>query len=165
MRMHSKLLSLLPMTFMLSSCIFFRDDGSWEKEFGTPELLLENAYPKARVYLNGEDSKAGAVSFLDEDKAINQAIKDSGPFAAVTERQPGSCRYFTYEANWVPATSGPNYERLSIWEDGFVRIHHKTSLGPHVYRYFTMDEAKALALTDFAFSSVPESADTSFAAI
>ena len=151
MNLKSAILFLCPLALCLSSCFLFNDD-EWRTKYGTPELLLENAGDKARVYLNANGTEDGAYGISDEDKTVRDVVLSVGPFTSIEPRQPTSCRYFTYEALWTPATSGPNYERLSIWEDGLARIHHKYSLGPHVYLCFALDKEKALGLVDFVFS-------------
>ena len=142
---------LVCFSFGIGSCRFsFGDNGEWKKTFGTPELLLENAKDESSVYLY-EDQK----HYQDIDNVIRERIKEVAPFEnSDSESVPSDMRYFTYEAKWVPATSGPNYEHLSIWENGFVRIDHKTSLGPHEYLYFSIDREKAVHLVDLVFSII-----------
>ena len=141
-------LPLVSLSLCLTSCFSFGDNGEWKKKFGTPELMLENAKDEAYVYFD-DDKKW----FIDTDDEIKEAIKAVAPFESSNPRSiPQDIRYFTYEAMWTPATSGPNYEHLSIWENGFVQIDHKTSLGPHEYLYFTIAEAKAAPLVDLVFS-------------
>lgn len=142
-------LPLISLSLCLTACPFsFGDNGEWKKKYGTPELLLENANDECYVYLYDEENW-----FKDKENTIREAIKDVAPFASGDKQSPPQdVRYFTYQANWVPATSGPNYEHLSIWRNGFVRIDHKTSLGPHEYLYFSIDEEKAAPLVDLVFS-------------
>ena len=141
----------LSLPLLLTSCIFsFGDNDEWKKEYGTPELLLENARDESYVYLYEDQNQ-----HKDVDNIIQEAIKKVAPFREnESSAAPDEMRYFTYEASWVPATSGPNFEHLSIWQNGFVRIDHKTSLGPHKYLYFSIDETKAAQLVDFVFSMV-----------
>ena len=146
------LFSLLSLPLVVHACPFsFGDNGEWKKEFGTPELLLENAMDEAYVYLYEDQG-----DYRDKGNLIKEAIVEAAPF---TENQshdiPKEVRYFTYQASWVASTSGPNYDRLSIWRNGFVRIDHKTSLGPHEYLYFSIEEAKAVRLVDFVFGAIP----------
>lgn len=151
MKKPINLFYLLLITPLLSCCIF--NDNSWKKEFGTPELFVENLgishcfYRFDTKYDNGQE-----LSFADEDLRVATAIKESGPFTKVSKRKPKSERYFTYEAYWQPATSGPNFCYLLTYDDGLMIIHHKNSLGPHNYLYFEIDEEKAAALNDLAFS-------------
>ena len=145
-------LSLISLTFCLTACPFrFSDGGAWKNRFGTPELLLENASDECYFYLYEDESQY----FKDYENKLRESIKDAAPFESSDNHSvPNDIRYFTFQASWVPATSGPNIDRLSIWENGFVRIHHKSSLGPHAYEYFSIDEAKALELVDFVFSTI-----------
>lgn len=136
---------LVPIVFALTGC--FGDDGSWKEKYGTPELFLENVQEIPSLYLYENESR-----FSDTNFEVRDLIKESGPFEEIEKRSPTSQRYFTYEAFWQPATSGPNYCNMSIWDDGLIRIDHKSSLGPHGYLYFSMDEAKASRLNDFVFS-------------
>ena len=142
-------LSLISLTFCLTACPFrFSDGGAWKNRFGTPELLLENASDECCVYLYDDQNQ-----FIDENNNIREEIKDAAPFESSDNHSvPSDIRYFTFEASWVPATTGPNINQLSIWENGFVRIHHKSSLGPHEYLYFSLAEEKAEYLVDLVFS-------------
>ena len=147
--MKNKLLSLLfiPITLSLSSCIF--DDGSWKEEYGTPELFLERVTEYSNLYLYENE-----VQYPDVDFEVRDLIKESGPFESISQRNPTTERYFTYEAYWQPATSGPNYCNMSIWDDGLVKIHHKNSLGSHGYVYFSMDADKASYINDVVFEKL-----------
>ncbi|MCR5078494.1 MAG: hypothetical protein K6B65_01010 [Bacilli bacterium] len=90
-------------------------------------------------------------SNLDQDFTVAKAIKDSAPFSKTMKKDDTPKRFFTYQAYWTPATSGPNYCTLSLFEDGYIVIDHKKSLGPNGYLYFNMDEAKAKSVVDLAF--------------
>ena len=151
--MNKKLLHvpLIGLSLYLTACRFsFGDNGEWKKTYGTPELLLKNAKDESYVYLYDNQNQ-----FMDENNVIREAIKEVGPFENSDNHSiPKDIRYFTYEASWVPATTGPNYEHLSIWQNGFVRIDHKSSLGPHEYLYFSIDEEKANQLVDLVFSII-----------
>lgn len=140
----------ISITLLARSCPFsFGDGGAWKEKFGTPELLLENAVDEANVYLYEKDNQ-----YKDKDNVIKKALQEVTFESSDSKSVPKDIQYFTYEAEWIPATSGPNYEHLSIWNNGFVRIDHKTSLGPHEYLYFSIDEAKALELVNFVFSLI-----------
>ena len=142
-------LPLISLSLCLTACPFrFSDNGAWKERYGTPELLLENAMDDAYVYLYDDQNY-----FEDEDSVIKDAIKEAAPFEnGNSQSTPKDIKYFTYVANWTPATTGPNYVHLSIWKNGFVRIHRKSSLGPHEYLYFSTSEEKATVLVDMVFS-------------
>ena len=149
--MKSKFL-FIPLTLFslsLTACPFrLNDGGKWKERFGTPELLLENATDEAYIYLNDD-----SAFVVDKDNVVKEAMKKAAPFENNDSHSlPKDTRYFTYQAEWVPATTGPNYEYLSIWENGFVRIDHKSSLGPHEYLYFSISEEKAFSLVELVFS-------------
>ena len=142
------LIPVLSCSLLLNAC--FLEGDEWKEKYGTPELLLENAYDKACVYLY-EDQK----QFYDDNNLIKEAIIAVEPFEKASSfKIPKDVRYFTFEAKWQPATSGPNYEHLNIWENGYVRIHHKASLGAHKYEYFSLNEEKAAALVDYVFTLI-----------
>ena len=142
---------LMCLSICLTACPFsFGDNGEWKKKYGTPELLLENARDEAYVYLYENQNQ-----YKDNGNIIRDAIKEVSPFIeSGASNINKDLRYFTYEAIWMAATSGPNYEHLSIYENGVVRIDHKTSLGPHEYLYFSLSEEKATALVDFVFTKI-----------
>lgn len=147
-----RMLRLLAIPFIalsltLTACPFsFGDNDAWKEEWGTPELFLQNAKGKTYVYLYEKEGQ-----FLDNNYEIRDLIKESGPFESIDKRNPTTDRYFTYEGYWQPATSGPNYCNMSIWDDGLIRIHHKYSLGSHSYLYFSMDSSKAFTINDRVF--------------
>ena len=140
------------LSLCLTACPFRFDDGDeWKERYGTPELLLENAKDESCVYLYEDEKQQG----IDYENIVREAIKDAAPFEESDNHSvPENVRYFTYEASWIPATTGPNYEHLSIWENGFVRIEHKSSLGPYEHLYFSVSEEKASLLVDWVFSVI-----------
>ena len=155
-----KIRFLLPLSllcFSLGSCTLFEDDA-WKEEYGSPELFLAQVTEVTKwngtVYLL--DSGHWTP---DEGFAIKEAILASGPFEAIGEKEPATDRYFTYVAYWQPATSGPNFCNMSIWEDGLIRIHHKKSLGPDGFLYFSMDGDKASEINDMVVSIVDSETD------
>lgn len=153
MRSILVLLPIIVSVFSFNGCSIFASDD-WKEEYGTPELFFENTYGDKYVYMYENEGQ-----YKDEDLEILNAMKESGPFEETSKKEATSDRYFTYQGYWTPATSGPNYCYLSIWDDGFVRIHHKQSLGPHSYLYFTMDSDKAKSLTDMVFEKVSYAED------
>ncbi len=145
-------LPLVAVMTSLCACTLFQDDGSWKAQYGTPELFLNQVQftdgnHSEHVYLYEDQGRSA-----DTDYVIKDAILAFAPFTEIAEKKPGVERFFTYEAYWIPATSGPNFCHLSIYDDGLMVIHHKTSLGPHGYLYFSMDAGNATALVDLAFS-------------
>lgn len=147
-----KTISLLTLSFSLltlTGCFLFTDDGSWKEEYGSPELFLQNVSEEHRESIFKYASEG---EMQDTDFQVKKAILASSPFKSVKKKEPVAERYFTYQAYWIPATSGPNYCQMSIWDDGFIRIDHKSSLGPHGYAYFQMDADKAVLLNDLVFS-------------
>lgn len=143
------IIPLLGIGFLSASCTWvFKENDSWMERFGTPELLLENAMDESEITLDDEKNQ-----HKDEGNGIRDAIKSIAPFQQIDEVDPPKdVPYFTYQANWVPATSGPNFNYLSLWQSGFVRIHHKSSLGPHCYLCFSVSEEKAAPLVQTVFS-------------
>ena len=142
------LIPIFSLSVCLTACLFEGDE--WKEKYGTPELLLENSRDESYIYLYKDQNQ-----FKDKDNIIREMIKEVAPFESNNSHSlPKDTKYFTYEANWIPATSGPNYEHLSIWQNGFVRIDHKVSLGPHKYLYFSISEEKAIALVSYVFSLI-----------
>lgn len=143
-------LPLLLMTTSLSGCIF--DDDSWKEDYGTPETLLNtvlNDLYIPRVYLY-EDEKQTE----DEDYVITNYILKAGPFEETKQKQATSEKYFTFEAFWQPATSGPNYCNMQVYDDGYIVINHKKSLGRLQSVYFSMDSVKSLDIVEFVFNRI-----------
>ena len=147
-----KRLAFLPVAFMpflLSSCLFFSESDEWKQRYGTPELLLENSKDEAYCYVGEE-----GTDFRDVNNVIREALKAAAPYANTNQGSSKAERFFAYEGMWMPATSGPNYNRLYVWDDGFVRIDHKSSLGPHVYLSFSISSSQATLLNDLAYSRI-----------
>ena len=98
-------------SFLSTAC--FSDDGSWREKFGTPSLLLENAMDICNVYPYDDMQ----IQYRDEDCLIKNKLKEVEVFNEdFPNKKLGDVRYFTFEAEWVPATSGPNYEHLIVHE-------------------------------------------------
>ena len=144
-------LPIILTTLSLTSC--FGDD-EWKKEFGTPELFLSQVGDYSLVYLYGADNNNRGE---DIDYEIRNALLEAAPFTETNKKSSEAERYFTYQAFWQPATSGPNFCNMSVYDDGFIKIHHKKSLGPNQYVYFTMDEAKATSIVDMVFAKITPS--------
>ena len=84
----------------------------------------------------------------DTNLEINKALLEAAPFETTKNKKSSVDTYFTYENFLSNAMSGPNYCLMQVYTDGFIRIDHKSSLGPHQYAYFTMDATKAEAIYD-----------------
>ena len=140
-------LSLILISVPLVGC----SDDYWKEEFGTPELFLSNVSDHWCYVYKYDDQTERMV---DSEFEIKNAISDSGPFEKTTIKGSKEDRFFTYEIYISPSNAGPNYCKMSIYDDGFIRIDHKSALGPHQYAYFLMDEEKATTLIDFAFIKV-----------
>ena len=142
-------LPVLALSLVLCSC----DNDSWKKEYGTPELFIEsvlNSLYNPDVYMYENQNHCH-----DDDFIIASHILELGPFEKSAYKKH-SDRYFTYQAYWQPATSGPNYCNMSIWDDGFIVIRHKMSLGRLQSVYFTMDSTNASELVDYVFDWINE---------
>lgn len=151
-------ITVLTMAFSLGRC---SDDDSWKKEYGTPDLFLQtvvNGNYKPNIYRYEHENQT-----RDEGLEVAQRIAASGPFKESQKKDTTAERYFTYEAFWQAATSGPNYCTMSIWEDGYLAINHKRSLGSLQSVYYSLDASKAAAVVDFAFQKIAESIETSLA--
>ena len=135
--------SILP----LSGCALFANDD-WKKEFGTPELFLESAkqHPEYSDYLYLGDDKE--IIGNDTNMEINDALSACAPFETTKNKKSSVNTYFTFENFLSNAMSGPNYCLMQVYTDGFIKIDHKSSLGPHQYAYFTMDATKAEEIYD-----------------
>ncbi len=143
--------------FTLSGCIFTYDDGEWKGQFGDPELFINNILGiegDEEIFLYGK--KEDGYRGIDTDCVVAHSILESGPFTKSENKSARVERYFIYQAYWQPATTGPNYCNMAIYDDGFIEIHHKNSIGPHSYLYFTMDKTKANSVVDLAFSIVDQ---------
>ena len=127
----------------MTGCIF--DDNEWRKEYGTPELFLNSVTEERR----SESLIVGIENIgPDYDFEIKNALLESGPFEARNNKDDGTGRSFTYRAYWKPATTGPNYCHMDIWDNGYITITHKRSIGSRQYAYFSMSEEKAAYIND-----------------
>ena len=143
--MKNKLLFLPVAAIVLSltGCIF---DDEWRKEYGTPELFLnavqDGDYHNESLIVDDEEQ------IVDYDYEIRDALLESGPFETRNNKDNGKGRSFTYQAYWQPATTGPNYCLMDIWDNGYLRITHKRSIGYKQYAYYSMSEEKATSIND-----------------
>ena len=145
-------LSILLLSTSLTGCT---DDDSWKEEYGTPELFLNtviNGNYHPRFYKYETESQT-----MDDNFEVANYILNVGPFEASKNKSKRVEKYFTYQGYWQAATSGPNYCNMSIWEDGFIVIRHKRSLGRLQAVYFTMDHNKAIDVVDFVFNKIDQS--------
>lgn len=150
MKKHIIAAPLFFVALSLSSCSFF-NNKDWVEKYGTPELFLdcvviENS--SIRMYNEeiGED--------YDYEYEVKDALLNAGPFEKTSKKRKVSEKYFTYYHLISPANSGPNYCQMSIYDDGYIKIDHKSSLGSHQYAYLTMDAQKASEIVDFTFSKI-----------
>lgn len=127
----------------LSACKL--DDTEWRKDYGTPELFLNSLsgeHHSETLIVN--DESIG----IDYNYEIKNAILASGPFEERNNKDDGTGRYFTYRAYYRTDATGENYCSMDIWDNGYLKITHKTSVGPKHYAYFSMDEEKATYVND-----------------
>lgn len=137
-------LFFLPVALIVLSitCCDFTDDA-WREKYGTPELFLSQVggeYHQETLLLGEETYDA------DFNYEIRDALKEAGPFEARNNKDESTGRCFTYRAYWQPATTGPNYCLMDVWDNGYLRITHKRSIGFKQYAYFSMSEEKATAI-------------------
>ena len=127
----------------MTGCIF--DDNEWRKEYGTPELFLNSVTEERR----SESLIVGIENIgPDYDFEIKNALLESGPFEARNNKDDGTGRSFTYRAYWIPAMTGPNYCQMDIWDNGYITITHKRSIGSKQYAYYAMSEENATYVND-----------------
>ena len=149
--MKSKLLfiPIAAIAISMASCDF--TDDSWREKYGTPELFLSQAdgeYHQETLLL-GEETYD-----VDFNYEIRDALLASGPFETRNNKDEGTGRCFTYRAYWQPATTGPNYCLMDVWDNGYLRITHKRSIGFKQYAYFSMNEEKATSLNDLVRANI-----------
>lgn len=149
--MKSRLLfiPIAAIVISMASCDF--TDDAWREKYGTPELFLSQVggeYHQETLLLGEETYDA------DFDYEIRDALLASGPFETRNNKDEGTGRCFTYRAYWKPATTGPNYCLLDVWDNGYLRITHKRSIGFKQYAYFSMNEEKATSLNDLVRANI-----------
>lgn len=133
----------------MASCDF--TDDAWREKYGTPELFLSQVggeYHQETLLLGEETYDA------DFNYEIKDALLASGPFETRNNKDEGTGRCFTYRAYWQPATTGPNYCLMDVWDNGYLRITHKRSIGFKQYAYFSMNEEKATSLNDLVRANI-----------
>ena len=149
--MKSRLLfiPIAAIVISMASCDF--SDDAWREKYGTPELFLSQVggeYHRETLLLGEETYDA------DFNYEIRDALLASGPFEARNNKDEGTGRCFTYRAYWQPATTGPNYCLMDVWDNGYLRITHKRSIGFKQYAYFSMNEEKATSLNDLVRANI-----------
>ena len=149
--MKSRLLfiPIAAIVISMASCDF--TDDTWREKYGTPELFLSQVsgeYHRETLLLGEETYDA------DFNYEIRDALLASGPFETRNNKDEGTGRCFTYRAYWQPATTGPNYCLMDVWDNGYLRITHKRSIGFKQYAYFSMNEEKATSLNDLVRANI-----------
>lgn len=133
----------------LSGCMFnFSTD---ENDYKTPELFLEqvnNLGCHANIKSTKYDYQIG-----DCDFSIYNELKTIKDYTKISKIDSKSETYFYYE-EWIPATSGPNIARMSIYDNGYLEIYRKQSLGSHHYFYFSFDSSLADSLNRFVENKI-----------
>ena len=149
------LLFALATALMTGGCRLFKGD---EDEFKTPDLFFAKAeqwlcegayYASSKIGLEWQDR------VYDCDHTMLAEMQRITEYQEVSRPSDMSDVYFLYE-NWVPATSGPNIARMTIFEDGYLEIYRKQSLGKHHYFYFSIDPELAASLNRFAETNILE---------
>lgn len=151
MARRNVIIPLISMSLSLCGCVFF-SNGEWKKSYGTPELFL-NQVSEHWCYIYTYDNRSELAP--DSNLQVRDMMANSGPFEETALTSSKQERFFTYEIYISPATSGPNYCTMSLYDDGFIKIDYKSSLGPHQFAYFTMNEDKATSLIDLVFEKIP----------
>lgn len=143
MRKRLLFIPVAAITLSIVSCSF--DDTEWRKTYGTPELFLssvsEEGYNESLV-INDEEI------IPDYGFEIKSAILASGPFESRNNEGSGAGRSFTYRAYYQTDSTGACYCVMDIWDNGYLKITHKNSVGPKQYAYFSISEEKGTYLND-----------------
>ena len=141
---------------MASGCSLFRfsDDA---KEFKTPDLFFAKAeqWECGAYYASSKIGLGPDFRVYDCDHTMLAEMQRITAYQEVSKPSDMSDVYFLYE-NWVPATSGPNIARMTIFENGYLEIYRKQSLGKHHYFYFSIDPDLAASLNRFAETNILE---------
>ena len=120
---------------IIPSCTFFKTD---EEEYKTPELFCFKAegYEYSYDYYSSRD---GSDYELDDyDGTVLEELKKIKDYQSVSRKEDKTENYIVYQ-NIIPAMSGPNIARMSIYDDGYLEIYRKQSLGNHHYFAYTID--------------------------
>ena len=132
--------ALLFFSLSVSSCTLFPSD---KDEYKTPELFLSHI---AIERMHFESSKEGYdYSTPDYDKSVYYALKNIHEYEEISTMDNPSETYFLYE-EIIPATSGPNIARMTIYENGYLEIYRKESLGKGYFFYYSFDAELAFDL-------------------
>ena len=130
-------------TLSVTSCRF--DDDEWRKDYGTPELFLNSVTEERhQESLIVNDENIGP----DYGFEIKNAILDSSPFENRNTEDDGTGRSFTYQAYYQTDAAGASYCVMDIWDNGYLKITHKKTIGPKHYAYYSISEERATYLND-----------------
>ena len=124
-----------------------------EKDYKTPELFVAqlSKWECSRHYW----SSLYDLDIDDCDGIVLEELKKINKYEETDKVDNPSDRYVIYE-NWVPATSGPNIARMTIYIDGYLEIYRKESLGWGHYFYYSIDESLAVYLNEYIEELVKE---------
>ena len=139
---------LLLTSVSLSACIF-SDDGY--KEYQTPELFLSQGQGGYQCSVKSSRIDTGSTMIYDTDLEVRDYINNYlGQYETISKPKANSDRYIIYRILISHATTGPNYSEMTIYDNGSMKIDYKSSLGPHHYFYYSMNNEKASAINDYA---------------
>ena len=126
----------------LTSCDLFGSDAD---EYKTPELFLKkiSSYTEKMSYTSSKEEYS--VTLKDDDKFLYDLLTQINNYEEISNIKEPSEIYVTYE-DWVPAMSGPNIARMTIYENGYLEIYRKQSLGADHFFYFDIDDELAYSI-------------------
>ena len=138
--------AILVSALLCASCTFsFKTD---EGDYKTPDLFFkqaENWGCGARYY---SSKRADGDVLRDCDSTLLNEMKAIKQYQAINQIEQKSDTYFVYEY-LMSATSGPNIARMTVFENGYIEIYRKQSLGsPHSF-FFSVDSSLAASLNRF----------------
>ena len=143
MRKRLLFIPVAAITLSIVSCSF--DDAEWRKTYGTPELFLSSVSEEGHnesLVINDEEI------IPDYGFEIKSAILASGPFESRNNEDDGAGRSFTYRAYYQTDSTGACYCVMDIWDNGYLKITHKNSVGSKQYAYSSISEEKGTYLND-----------------
>lgn len=125
---------------LLVSCTTDEDD------YKNPELFITQVEGARNFF---ETSKDGDEKRLeDKNYIVLNELKKINEYERVSKINDESKAYFRYE-HILPANSGPNIARMTVFENGYLEIYRKQSLGFGHNFYYKIDTELAASLNRF----------------
>lgn len=119
-------------------------------EYKTPELFFEYAerLPQRMNFRSSKEGYGYNSYYYDKDSSILKELKKITEYKSVDNIDDKSDIYFEYEY-WQASNMGPNIERMTVFENGYLEIYHKKTIFKEQRFNYSIDPDLAASLNRY----------------